>query len=71
MRGQSNLRGRAPRTMKMLAEYLEKAITFEQMAAQEKNAVLKASLEKQAAAYRKLAAERAKRLKPQEPPQSS
>jgi hypothetical protein len=57
--------------MKMLAEYLEKAITFEQMAAQEKNAALKASLEKQAAAYRKLAAERAKRLKPQEPPQSS
>ena len=56
--------------MKMLAEYLEKAITFEQMAAQEKNAV-KASLEKQAAAYRKLAAERAKRLKPQEPPRSS
>ena len=57
--------------MKMLTEYLEKAITFEQMAAQEKNAALKASLEKQAAAYRKLAAERAKRLKPQEPPRSS
>jgi hypothetical protein len=57
--------------MKMLAEYLEKAITFEQMAAQEKDHVLRASLEKQAAAYRKLAAERAKRLKPLEPPQSS
>jgi hypothetical protein len=49
--------------MKMLAEYLEKAITFEQMAAQEKDAKLKASLEKQAVAYRELAAERAKRLK--------
>jgi hypothetical protein len=57
--------------MKMLAEYLEKAITFEQLAAQEKDATLRASLEKQAMAYRKLAAERAKRLKPQEPPQSS
>jgi hypothetical protein len=57
--------------MKMLAEYLEKAITFEQMAAQEKDDVLRASLEKQAVAYRKLAAERARRLKPQEPPQSS
>jgi hypothetical protein len=53
--------------MKMLAEYLEKAITFEQLATQEKDAALRASLEKQAAAYRKLAAERAKRLKPQEP----
>jgi hypothetical protein len=57
--------------MKMLAEYLEKAITFEQLAAQEKDDVLRVSLEKQAAAYRKLAAERAKRLKPQEPPQST
>jgi hypothetical protein len=57
--------------MKMLAEHLEKAITFEQLAAQEKDDVLRASLEKQAVAYRKLAAERAKRLKPQEPPQSS
>jgi hypothetical protein len=54
--------------MKMLAEYLEKAITFEQMAAQEKDHVLRASLEKQAVAYRKLADERAK---PQESPQSS
>ena len=53
--------------MKMLAEYLEKAITFEQMAAMEKDGALKASLEKQAAAYRKLAAERARRLKLQEP----
>ena len=41
--------------MKMLAEYLEKAIAFERMAADEKDAKLKADLEKQAAAYRKLA----------------
>jgi hypothetical protein len=57
--------------MKMLAEYLEKAITFEQMAAREKDEVLRTSLERQAVAYRKLAAERAQRLKPQEPLQSS
>jgi hypothetical protein len=56
--------------MKMLAEYLEKALTFEQLAAQEKDAVLRASLEKQAAAYRRLAAERAKQLK-HYPPQSN
>jgi hypothetical protein len=37
----------------MLAEYLEKAIQFETMAAQEKDAKLKTDLEKQAAAYRK------------------
>ena len=46
----------------MLAEYLEKANTFERLAADEKDATLKANLEKQAAAYRKLAAERAKKL---------
>jgi hypothetical protein len=56
--------------MKMLAEYLEKAITFEKMAAAEKDAKLRADLEKQAA-YRKLATERAKKLKlPVPPPQS-
>jgi len=55
--------------MKMLAEYLEKAITFERMAAEEKDAKLKADLEKQAIAYRNLAAEHAKRLKlPVAPP---
>jgi hypothetical protein len=46
--------------MKMLAEYLENAIKFEHMAAQEKDAKLKADFEKQAAAYRKLAEKRAK-----------
>jgi hypothetical protein len=38
------------------------ALQFERMAHAENNAELKAQLEKQAAAYRKLAAERAKRL---------
>jgi hypothetical protein len=47
--------------MKMLAEYLEKALSFEHMASLEKKATLKASLEKQAAAYRKLATERAEK----------
>jgi hypothetical protein len=56
--------------MKMLAEYLEKAIHFERMAAQEKDAAFKASLEKQAAAYRKLAAERAKQYNLDAPPKS-
>jgi hypothetical protein len=46
--------------MKMLAEYLENAIKFEQMAAEEKDAKLKAQFEKQAFAYRKLAEKRAK-----------
>ena len=47
-------------SMKMLAEYLEKAIAFERMAADEKDAKLKADLETQAAAYRQLAVQRAK-----------
>jgi len=46
----------------MIAEYLEHALQFERMAADEKNAELKAQLQKQAAAYRKLAAERANKL---------
>jgi hypothetical protein len=48
--------------MKMIAEYIEHAHKFEQLAAHEKNPVLKASLEKQAAAYHKMATERAKKL---------
>jgi ABC-type Zn uptake system ZnuABC Zn-binding protein ZnuA len=46
--------------MKMLAEYLDSALKFEQMAAHEKDPKLKADFEKQAAAYRKLAEKRAK-----------
>jgi hypothetical protein len=56
--------------MKMLAEYLERVITFERMASDEKDAKLKADLEKQAAAYRKLAVQRAKQYKLDLPPQS-
>jgi hypothetical protein len=48
--------------MKMLAEYLEKAITFERSANAEKDAKAKAELIAQAKAYRKLATERAERL---------
>jgi hypothetical protein len=44
----------------MLAEYLDTAIKFEQMAASEKDPKLKADFERQAAAYRKLAERRAK-----------
>ena len=58
-------------TMKMLAEYLEKAIAFERMAADEKDTKLKADLEKQAAAYRKLAVQRAKQYKLDLPAQSN
>jgi len=45
--------------MKMVAEYLEKALNFEQLAAHEKDDELKANLLAQAQAYRKLAADRA------------
>jgi hypothetical protein len=49
-------------TMKMIAEYLEHALSFERMAAAETSPQVKAVFEKQAAAYRKLAAERTKKL---------
>ena len=44
----------------MLADYLDTALQFEQMAAAEKDPTLQANFEKQAAAYRKLAEKRAK-----------
>jgi hypothetical protein len=47
--------------MRMVAEYLEKALSFEQMADRETDPKLKAHLLDQAKAYRKLAAERALR----------
>lgn len=47
--------------MKMIAEYLEHAISFERMAAKEENAELRVAFQKQAANYRDLAAARAKR----------
>ena len=46
----------------MIAEYLEHALQFERLASAEQNPSLKANLEKQAAAYRKLAGERARKL---------
>jgi hypothetical protein len=49
--------------MKMIAEYLEHAVQFEQMAAESIDPEFKASLLEQASAYRKLAEERAVRLK--------
>jgi hypothetical protein len=45
--------------VKRVAEYLENALHFEQLAAAESDPELKASLIKQAQAYRKLAAKRA------------
>ena len=45
--------------MKMIAEYLDHALAFERLAVHEENPKLKAELEKQAAAYRNLAAKRA------------
>jgi hypothetical protein len=44
--------------MKMVAEYVEKALHFEQMAEAEKDVTLKAQFLAQAQAYRKLAAKR-------------
>jgi hypothetical protein len=44
------------RQMKTTAEYLELALKFELLATFEENLSLKADLEKQSAAYRKLAA---------------
>lgn len=54
--------------MKMIAEYLEHAVEFERMAADETDPQLKDSLLKQAAAYHKLAIERAERLNLPRPP---
>jgi hypothetical protein len=48
--------------VKLIAEYLERALEFERFADLEDNPKLKADMEKQAAAYRKLAAERSKKL---------
>jgi len=48
--------------MKMLAEYLENATTFERLADAEKDAKVKADLIAQAKAYRDLATERATRF---------
>ena len=57
--------------MKLLTEYLEHALTFERLAAEESNPELRKHLEMQAAAYRKLVSERAARYglpQPSPPP---
>ena len=56
--------------MKMVAEYLEHALQFEKLAEDAQDPAFKASLLKQAVAYRKLAGERAETLKAPEPPRS-
>ena len=56
--------------MQTIAEYLEHALQFERLAAEEINAKVKAEFEKQALAYRKLATERAKKLGRESPPAS-
>jgi hypothetical protein len=49
--------------MKMLVDYLDRAMQFEHMAAVEVNPDLKATFLKQAADYRSLAAKRAAQLR--------
>jgi hypothetical protein len=49
--------------MKMIAEYLEHALQFEQMAAETSDAELKTNFLNQAAAYHKLAEIRAEKLR--------
>jgi hypothetical protein len=58
--------------MKLLTEYLEHALQFERLAAEESNPELRAQFESQAAAYRKLVAERTERygLPPQSQPEA-
>ena len=57
--------------MQIIAQYLEHALAFDKMAADEADLALKESLIKQALAYRKLAAERTERLKLSRPPTDS
>jgi hypothetical protein len=49
-------------TMKLLTQYLERALKFESLAAAETDQKLKVDLEGQASAYRKLASDRATKL---------
>ena len=56
--------------MELLAEYLERALLFERLADLEHYPNRKAVLQKQAAAYRKLAVDRSKKLGIEPPPGS-
>ncbi|MCP3395462.1 hypothetical protein NLM27_42955 [Bradyrhizobium sp. CCGB12] len=57
--------------MKLLTEYLERAVQLEGLAAHEPNSAFKSQLLQQAGAYRKLAGKRAKDygLPPPSPPE--
>jgi hypothetical protein len=55
-------------TVKLISEYLEKAADFERMASETPDPAFRAELEKQAAAFRKLATERARKLGLSPPP---
>jgi len=59
--------------MKLLTEYLDRAVTLERLAAGEQDSTFKDQLLNQAAAYRKLAAKRADQygLPPPSPPEIS
>jgi hypothetical protein len=57
--------------VKLVTEYLEQAVRFERMAEESADLTFKRSCQEQAAAYRKLAAQRAKQLNvplPKPPP---
>ncbi len=54
--------------MKTIAEYLERALEFERMAAAAENPRLKGDLQKLAASYRRLAEELATQKLPDPPP---
>ncbi len=58
--------------MKLLTEYLDRAVDLERLAASEPDSKFKTQLLKQAAAYRKLAASRAEQygLPPPSPPEN-
>jgi hypothetical protein len=49
-------------SLDLLTQYIDHALTFERMADAEPNPAFKADLERQACAYRRLAAKRARRL---------
>jgi hypothetical protein len=49
-------------SLDLLTQYIDHALTFERMADAEPNQALKADLERQASADRRLAAQRARRL---------
>jgi hypothetical protein len=59
--------------MKLLTEYLDRAVSLERLAAGEQDSTFKDQLLNQAAAYRKLAAKRADQygLPPPSPPEIS